>query len=263
MIDLVDSHCHLDRVDLKPFGNDTVGVLDEAREQGVSRMLCVNIDLEHFDQVRGLSHDYPMVGASVGVHPGSTEGEDPTVDTLLRLADDPQIVAIGETGLDYYYHEGDLEWQRERFRRHIAAARESGKPLIIHTRNARADTLAIMAQQGARDAGGVMHCFTEDWEMAQAALDMGFYISMSGIVTFRNAKQVQEVAAKVPLDRLLVETDSPYLAPVPYRGKSNRPSYVHCVAEYIAEMRGLPLQQLAAVTTDNFYRLFPLSREPA
>lgn len=260
MIQIVDSHCHLDRVDLNPFGGEIGAVVEEARDHGVSHMLCVNIDLEHFEKVRGLAREFVAVSASVGVHPGSTEGEDPDVDTLLDLADDPDVVAIGETGLDYHYNEGDLEWQRQRFRRHIAASRECAKPLIIHTREARADTLAIMQQEGAREAGGVMHCFTEDWEMAQAALDMGFYVSMSGIVTFRNAHQVKEVAAKVPLDRLLIETDSPYLAPVPYRGKSNRPAYVRHVAEYIAELRELPLEQLAVATTDNFFRLFPVHR---
>jgi len=266
MPQLVDSHCHLDRVDLGAFGDGSGtsvamgAVLAEAREHGVSHLLCVNIDIERFEVVRGLARDYPGVSASVGVHPGTTEGEDPTVDALLALADDPLVVAIGETGLDYHYNKGDLEWQRQRFRRHIAASRDCGKPLIIHTREAQADTLAIMTAEGARDAGGVMHCFTEDWEMAQAALDLGFYVSMSGIVTFRNAKQVQEVAAKVPLDRLLIETDSPYLAPVPRRGKSNRPAWVRYVAEFVAELRGIPVEELAAATTDNFFRLFPVDR---
>ena len=258
---LIDSHCHLDRVDLSAFDGDTAAVVDEARQHGVTHMLCVNIDMEHFDEVRGLAERFAGVSASVGVHPGTTEGLDPDVDTLLRMADSPEVVAIGETGLDYYYNKGDLEWQRDRFRRHISASRQSGKPLIIHTRDAQQDTLAIMAEEQARDAGGVMHCFTEDWEMAQAALDMGFYISMSGIVTFKNAKQVQDVAARVPLDRLLIETDSPYLTPTPYRGKSNQPGYVRYVADHVAQLRGIPVEQLAEATTDNFFRLFPVPRQ--
>lgn len=259
MIELVDSHCHIDRVDLTPFDDDPAALIEDARRCGVARLLCVNIDLEHFAEVVGLAHRFAAVSASVGVHPGSTDGEDPSVETLLRLAQDPQVVAIGETGLDYHYHQGELGWQQDRFRRHIAAARESAKPLIIHTRDAKADTLAIMAAERAGEAGGVMHCFTEDWEMAQAALDLGFYISISGIVTFRNAEQVRQVAARVPLDRLLVETDAPYLTPVPHRGKPNRPGYVRHVAEFIAELRELPLAELAAATTANYHRLFPLA----
>ena len=259
-MDLVDSHCHLDRVDLEAFDGDPAAVLREAAGHGVCHLLCVNIDLEHFEEVHGLARDHVGVSASVGVHPGSTEGEDPSVDTLLKLADHPEVIAIGETGLDYHYNKGDLEWQRERFRRHVRAARECGKPLIIHTREAREDTLAILREERAETVGGVMHCFTEDWEMAQAALDLGFYISMSGIVTFRNAQQVKDVAARVPLDRLLIETDSPYLTPMPYRGKANRPGYVRYVAEHVAELRELPIEQLAAATTDNFFALFPVPR---
>lgn len=258
---LVDSHCHLDRVDLSAFDGDTAAVVDEAGRHGVSHMLCVNIDMEHFELVRGLAERFPGISASVGVHPSTTEGQDPDVATLLRLAAPAEVVAIGETGLDYHYNDGDLEWQRDRFRRHISASKQSGKPLIIHTRDAQQDTLAIMAEEQARDAGGVMHCFTEDWDMAKAALDMGFYISMSGIVTFRNAAQVKDVASRVPLERLLIETDSPYLTPMPYRGKSNQPAYVRHVAEHIAELRDIPVEQVAEATTDNFFRLFPAQRE--
>jgi len=258
---LVDSHCHLDRVDLDPFNGDVAAVVDAARQQGVGHLLCVNIDMEHFGQVRGLAERFAEVSASVGVHPGSTEGEDPDIATLVQMAASEQVVAIGETGLDYHYNKGDLEWQRQRFRRHIHASHDSGKPLIIHTRDAQQDTLAIMAEEQARDVGGVMHCFTEDWGMARAALEMGFYISMSGIVTFRNAQQVQDVASRVPLDRLLIETDSPYLTPVPYRGKSNQPGYVRHVAEFIATLRDVPLEKLAEATTANFFDLFPVPRE--
>ena len=253
---LIDSHCHLDRVDLSAFDGDPGSMLAAARAEGVSHMLCVNIDMEHFDEVHGLALQHAGVSATVGVHPGTTAGLDPEVETLVEMAALPKVVAIGETGLDYHYNKGDLEWQRQRFRRHIHAARDSGKPLVIHTRDAQQDTLAIMVEEQARDAGGVMHCFTEDWDMASAALDLGFYISMSGIVTFRNAQQVKDVARRVPLDRLLIETDSPYLAPVPYRGKSNQPGYVRHVAEYLAELRDIPVAQLAEATTENFFRLF-------
>ncbi len=231
-------------------------VLDEASRQGVQHMLCVSVSLERFEPMLELIEPYPQVSASVGVHPDGTDVLEPDVDQLVRLGQQARIVAIGETGLDYFRVEGDVEWQRERFRTHIRAARELNKPLIVHTRAAREDTLKIMAEERAADAGGVLHCFTEDWEMAQAAMDMNFYISFSGIVTFRNAQTLKDVARKMPVERMLVETDSPYLAPVPRRGKSNQPAYVRYVAEHVAELREESMEDVAAATTNNFYALF-------
>ncbi len=256
---LIDSHCHLDRLDLAPFGGSLNTALEAAHAEGVSHFLCVSINLENFPQVLTLAHHYPNIYASVGVHPSERAGREPTTDELILLAADSSVVAIGETGLDYHYNQGDLQWQQERFRRHIAAAKTVGKPLIIHSREARADTLAILEQEGAAKVGGVMHCFTEDWETASRALDLGFYISFSGIITFRNAEELRQVARQVPLERLLVETDSPYLAPVPYRGKSNHPAWLPAVAQQLAAVRNISLSALATVTTTNFNTLF-LSR---
>lgn len=253
MTALVDSHCHLDFPELS--GN-LASVLESMVSQGVSHALCVSVSLEGFPGVLALAASHPNLFASVGVHPDHREGEEPTQERLVELAAHPRVVAIGETGLDYYRLSGDLEWQRERFRTHIRAARQSAKPLIIHTREAAADTLRLMREEEADSAGGVMHCFTETWATAEAALDLGFHISFSGIVTFRNAMSIREVAAKVPLDRLLVETDSPYLAPTPYRGKTNQPAYVRQVAEEVARVRGIPVEALAEATTTNFFNLF-------
>ena len=219
-------------------------------------MLCVAIDLEAYPAMRALVDPWPQIAVSVGVHPNEDEGRDPSADELVALAADPRVVAIGETGLDYFRSEGDLTWQQERFRRHIAAARACGKPLIIHTRAAREDTIAVMREEGAGEAGGVMHCFTEDWETARAALDLGFYISFSGILTFKTAEDLRQVAARVPLDRLLIETDAPYLAPIPHRGKPNEPRYVAHVAECVAGLRGMAVDQVAELTGANFGRLF-------
>ncbi len=254
---LVDSHCHLDRVDLEAYDNDFKRLVQTTLENGVQHMLCVSIDLESWPDMVSLVEPYPEISLSVGVHPNDKDRHEPTVDELVRLAQTSRVVAIGETGLDYFRSEGDLTWQQTRFRNHIQASRACGKPLIIHTRAAKADTLRIMQEEGANQAGGVMHCFTEDLEMAEQALEMGFYISFSGIITFRNAADLRDVASKVPLERLLVETDSPYLAPVPHRGKSNQPLYVARVAECIAELRGISLDSLARQTTENFYRCFP------
>lgn len=207
-----------------------------------------------------MARTHANIYASVGVHPNERAGADPSVEDLIRLADDPRIVAIGETGLDYYRIDGATDWQQDRFRRHIRAARASGKPLIIHTREAAPDTLRIMAEEGAGAVGGVMHCFTESWEVARAALDMNFYVSFSGIVTFRNAEALRDVARQVPGDRLLVETDAPYLAPVPLRGKTNEPAYVRYVAECVADLRGQPFPALAEQTTGNFFELFKGAR---
>jgi TatD DNase family protein len=257
MIGLIDSHCHLDRLDLEPFDNDFSKLVDATTESGVKHMLCVSIDLESYPRMLALVENFPRIYISAGVHPNDKERQEPESDELIRLATHEKNVAIGETGLDYFRSDGDLEWQRQRFRRHIAAALGCGKPLIIHTRDARKDTLDIMREEGARDAGGVMHCFTENWEMAKAALDLGFYISFSGIITFRNASELREVAKKVPQDRLLIETDAPYLTPVPHRGKPNLPGYVGHVADCLAEVRNSSREQIAALTRDNFFRLFP------
>lgn len=257
---LVDSHCHLDRVDLSSYGDDFSAMMDATREAGVSHLLCVSIDLESYPDMLALVENYPEVSVSVGVHPNDHDRREPDVDELVRLAAHPKNVAIGETGLDYFRTEGDLAWQRERFRTHIRAAREAAKPLIIHTRDARDDTIAILRDEQASAVGGVMHCFTETWEMAQAALDLNFYISFSGIVTFKSADELRQVAAKVPDDRVLIETDSPYLAPVPYRGKPNEPRYVARVAETIAELRGVATEQLVEQSSDNFFRLFSAAR---
>lgn len=255
---LVDSHCHLDCLDLGPWNGKIDGALESARENGVGHMLCVAINMENFPKVLALAEQYETVTASVGVHPNEREGHDPDVDELMKLAAHPSVVAIGETGLDYFRSEGDLDWQRERFRRHIAAAKLTNKPLIIHTRESTADTLKILREERAEEVGGVMHCFVDDWETAKQAMDMNFYISFSGIVTFKSAVTVKEVAAKVPDDRLLVETDSPYLAPVPFRGKSNQPAYVRYVAEHIAELRNTDLEVIAEKTTHNFFTLFKI-----
>ncbi|MDP1537796.1 MAG: TatD family hydrolase [Burkholderiales bacterium] len=250
---LVDSHCHLDFPEL---AGNLPAVLATMRENDVGAALCVSVTLEDFPQVLALAEQHEMLYASVGVHPDYPDLREPSVAELVELAQHPKIVAIGETGLDYYRLSGDLEWQRERFRTHIRAARQARKPLIIHTRSASADTLRLMQEEGAGEAGGVMHCFTESWEVAQGALDLGFYISFSGIVTFRNAKELKEVARRVPLDRLLIETDSPYLAPVPHRGKTNQPGWVKHVAEEVARLQGISFAEIAATTTLNFTKLF-------
>jgi TatD DNase family protein len=255
---LVDSHCHLDM--LCPEQQSIDDVLAEAGQCGVEHMLCVSVSLERFTPMMELIETYAQISASVGVHPDGTNVQDPDEEQLAGLARHERIVALGETGLDYFRIEGDVEWQRQRFRRHIRAARAVGKPLIVHTRAAKQDTLNILKQEHAGEVGGVLHCFTEDWDMARAAMDMNFHISFSGIVTFKNAQQLKDVARKMPAERMLVETDSPYLAPVPKRGKSNQPAYVRYVAEHIAELRGESLEQTASYTTQNFYRLFSGAR---
>ena len=255
---LVDSHCHLD---FPALVDNLPQVLAEMRAQNVGCALCVGVNIENLPKILALAEAHAQLFASVGVHPENDQGADPEVDELVRLAAHPKVVAIGETGLDYYWHKDRPEWQRARFRRHIAAARACGKPLIVHLRDAREDTLRLLEEEGAAAVGGVMHCFTEDWETARAALDLGFYISFSGIVTFKNAVALKEVAQRVPLDRLLVETDAPYLAPVPHRGRTNQPAYVRHVAEEIARLRGIELAEVAAATTDNFFRLFAGARD--
>ncbi len=250
---LVDSHCHLDFPDL-------AGKLDEVlaamAANGVTHALCVGVNLEQLPAVLDLAEKHANLFASVGVHPDYEEVEEPSVERLVELARHPKVVAIGETGLDYFRIQGQPEWQKERFRNHIRAARACGKSLVVHTREAAADTLAILAEEGAKEAGGVMHCFTESWEVAQGALDLGFYISFSGIITFRSAEALREVARQVPLERMLVETDSPYLAPVPHRGKTNQPAYVRHVAEEVARLHGVSVEEVGRVTSENFFRLF-------
>ena len=252
----IDSHCHLDCLDLTPFDGSFDRFVDSAQQQGIDHMLCVSINWEDYPAMRQLVQGYNNISVSVGVHPNEREGHDPTEQELIDLARKDHAVAIGETGLDYFRSDGDLEWQHQRFRTHLRAAKTLQKPVIIHTREAQQDTIRLMQEESAGEAGGVMHCFTEDWTMARQALDMDFYISFSGIVTFKNAQQVHEVAKKVPLDRLLIETDSPYLAPVPKRGKPNYPTYVRHVAEGVASLRGLDVEEVAGVSAENFHRLF-------
>ena len=254
----VDSHCHLDFPELS---SELPQLLDAMREHAVTHALCISVELPAWPSVVAIAQANANLYATVGVHPDYTDTLEPTVADLVAKAATPKIVAIGETGLDYYRLEGDLGWQRERFRRHIRAARETGKPLVIHTRSAAADTLAIMREERAHEVGGVMHCFTETWEVAQGALDLDFHISFSGIVTFKNAVELKEVARRVPLDRLLIETDSPYLAPVPYRGKRNQPAFVRYVGEEIARLRDLTAAAVGQATSANFFRLFDISPE--
>ncbi len=257
---LVDSHCHLDRLDLKAHDGSLDAALVAARERGVGHFLCIGVSADNAGAVKALTERYADVDCSVGVHPLDLEGgEAPALDWLLAELNHPHVVAIGETGLDYHYEPEAAELQQQSFRLHLQAASVTGKPVIVHTREARADTLTLL-REAALPQAGVLHCFTEDWDMAKAALDIGFYISLSGIVTFRNADALREVARKVPADRLLVETDSPYLAPIPHRGKPNLPQYVREVAEFLALVRGESFEQLAAQTTENFRRLFPLAR---
>lgn len=260
---LVDSHCHLDRLDLAAHGGSLDAALDAARARGVGQFLCIGVSADNAAAVKALADRYDDVHCSVGVHPlDLAPGQPPALDWLLQELDHPRVVAIGETGLDYHYEPEAAELQQQAFQLHLEAARITGKPVIVHTREARADTLALL-REAALPQAGVLHCFTEDWDMARAALDIGFYISLSGIVTFRNAEALREVARQVPADRLLVETDSPYLAPVPHRGKANLPQYVREVAEFLAELRGVSYDALAEQTTANFYRLFPLAQSAA
>ncbi|HUM93335.1 MAG TPA: TatD family hydrolase [Candidatus Competibacter sp.] len=260
---LVDSHCHLDRLDLDRFAGGLAGVLDAAAQNGVARLLSVATDLESWPALARMTEPYPQIALSVGVHPSEEGGRAPSAAELSALGREPRVVAIGETGLDYYYGRDSVARQQDWFRLHIAVARQLGKPLIVHTRDARADTIAILREEGAAEVGGVLHCFTEDWAMAEQALELGFYISFSGIVTFKNARQIQEVAQKAPADRMLVETDSPYLAPVPHRGKPNQPAWVRQVAECVARLRGESLEHVAAATSANYRRLFGAPSEPA
>ncbi|MDP3539753.1 MAG: TatD family hydrolase [Azonexus sp.] len=256
---LVDSHCHLDFPDL---ANRLPDVLQRMQDNGVGAAVCIGVNLEDFPKVLALAEGESRLYATVGVHPEYTDVEEPTEDQLVNLAAHPKVIAIGETGLDYYWQKDKPEWQRQRFRTHIGAAKRCGKPLVVHTRDSAADTLRLLREEGAGAVGGVMHCFTENWEIAREALDLGFHLSFSGIVTFKNATIVKEVAQKCPLDRILVETDSPYLAPMPYRGKPNQPAYVRHVAEEIARLRSVPYEAVVEATTQNFFSLFKHARLP-
>ena len=253
---LVDSHCHLDCIDLSEFDNRFDRLIDAATGAGVEHMLCVSINLEKYPHMLEQVRQYPQISVSAGMHPMADESDDFTVDYLTELASDDKVVAIGETGLDYYYHKGDPAWQQKRFRAHIQVANQLDKPVIVHTRDAGEDTLAILREENASRCSGVIHCFTETQAFAEQALDLGFMISFSGIVTFNNADRLRAVARSVPDDRLLIETDAPYLAPVPHRGKQNQPAYVRQVAEVIAEVRETSVEHIAEISRDNFYRLF-------
>ncbi|WP_341705933.1 TatD family hydrolase [Halopseudomonas sp.] len=257
---LIDSHCHLDRLDLTPYNGSLDALLDAARSRGVGKFLCIGVDADNAATVQELAERYADVFCSVGIHPlDLKDGNATDLNWLLKALDHPRTVAIGETGLDYHYEPELAEQQKASFAIHLQAAQQTGKPVVIHTRAARQDTLDMLREADLANAG-VLHCFTEDWDMARAALDMGYYISLSGIVTFRNADALREVARQVPADRLLVETDSPYLAPIPHRGKPNEPQFVCEVAAFLANLRGESLERLQQQTTDNFHRLFPLSQ---
>lgn len=255
----IDSHCHLNMLADEPGGVDAA--VKAALADDIEHLLCIAVDKASSDEVVQIAEQYAPITASVGIHPNADSAETITVDELVALSQHPKVMATGETGLDYFRSEGDLEWQRDRFRVHIEAAKQTQKPLIIHTREARNDTMDILESEGAENAGGIIHCFTENWETAKRALDIGFYISLSGIVTFKSARELQDVAKKLPLDRMLIETDSPYLAPVPHRGKTNQPKFVKHVAEFVAELRGDSVENIARQTTANFYRLFPQARQ--
>lgn len=255
---LIDSHCHLNRLNLDAYQGDLGRLLQAARDVGVKHFLCVCVDLTEVQTLIQIVEKFSDVSMSVGLHPSDHAEKEPRVDDLIALANHPKVVAIGETGLDYHYNDSGFDVMQERFRRHIRAARELKKPLIVHTRDAREDTIRILREEKAHECSGVMHCFTEDWVMAQQAIELGFYISFSGIVTFQNAKNVQEVVQKVPLEKMLIETDAPYLAPVPYRGKPNEPQYVKYVAEKIAELKQVRYEDVVKITGDNFFKLFNL-----
>jgi len=253
---VIDSHCHLDRIDLTPYDGQFKNFVEASQEQQIETMLCISIDLESYPAMYQLVESVENIPVTVGVHPNVKDCHDPSVEELVDLGKDPKVIGIGETGLDYFRSEGDLDWQHQRFRHHIRAAKILDKPLIVHTREARDDTIRILQEEEAHEVGGVIHCFTEDWAMAEKALALNFYISFSGIVTFKNARQVQEVAQRIPEDRFLIETDSPYLAPVPFRGKPNYQLYVHHVAEFLAQLRNTNVEEIAEQSSRNFRTLF-------
>ncbi len=259
----VDSHCHLDCIDLSDFDNNFDTLIQQTYDAGIEHMLCVSINLQKYPDMLDKVRNYSNISVSVGMHPMADETDDFSVEHLTELATDEKVVAIGETGLDYYYHKDKPQWQQERFRAHIQVAKQLNKPVVVHTRDAGDDTLKILSQENAEQCGGVIHCFTETQAFANQALEMGFMISISGIITFRNADVLREIAKTIPDDRLLIETDSPYLAPMPYRGKQNQPAYVQHVAETLAEVRNTSVEHIAEISRNNFYRLFNLATSKA
>lgn len=258
---LIDSHCHLDRLKLDPYSGDLSAAIAAAHARGIQQMLCIGISLENIQTVIDIAQAHPRVVASVGVHPCDVKEGAATAEQLINWASQPKVVALGETGLDYHYETESKDIQHESFALHLGVGKQLGLPVVVHTREAKADTLSLIKEHGSLESSGVLHCFTEDWEMAKAALDLNYYISISGIVTFKNAEQIRDVVRNMPIDRLLVETDSPYLAPIPYRGKPNEPKYVREVAQFVADVRGMPLEDLAQKTTENFYRLFNKAKQ--
>ena len=254
----IDSHCHLDRLDLAEFNHDINNVVDAASKAGVSEMLCVCVTLEDFPNMAESTKRFENVYLTCGAHPLNQEDQIEE-ENLLKLSQHERVIAIGETGLDYFYAPETKEVQQDSFRKHIRVARALNKPLIIHTRDAREDTLDILREEKAAEVGGILHCFTESLEMAEAAIEMGFYISYSGIVTFKNATELREVAKRIPNDKFLIETDAPYLAPVPHRGKQNQPAYVVDVAKHLASVRGQSVEEIAKLSTTNFKCLFNLA----
>lgn len=258
---LIDSHCHLDRLKLEKYGGNLAAAIAAAHECDIQQMLCIGISLSNIQTVIDIAHQYPGVVASVGVHPCDVKEGTASETQLLAWADEPKVVALGETGLDYHYETESKDLQHESFALHLIAGGKAGLPVVVHTREAREDTLALIKAHGSLESAGVLHCFTEDWGMAKRALDLNYYISISGIVTFKTAEQIRDVVRRMPLDRLLVETDSPYLAPVPYRGKPNEPKYVREVAEFVADVKGISFEELAHHTTENFYRLFNKAKQ--
>lgn len=259
----VDSHCHLDRLKLEEFDDGLNSVIGLAKEQGVEHFLCVSVSLQDFSSMVEAVKPFDCVSISCGVHPLHQEDAEYEYDDLIRLASDERVVAVGETGLDFFYSPESKDIQIDSFRKHVRAAVALNKPLIIHTRDARQETIDILKQEGAEKVGGVLHCFTESLEMAEQAMELGFYISISGIVTFKNAAELQSTVREIPLDRLLIETDSPWLAPIPHRGKQNQPAYVKNVAQFVADLKGISIDELATITTHNFYQLFSLTNKPA
>lgn len=258
---LIDSHCHLDRINLDRYNGNLAEAIAATNERGIQQMLCISVSLDNIQTVIDIAHAHPSVVASVGVHPCDVKEGTATAEQLMQWALQPKVVALGETGLDYHYETESKALQHESFALHLDVGKKIGLPVVVHTREARADTLALIKEHGSLEHSGVLHCFTEDWEMAKAALDLNYYISISGIVTFKTAEQIRDVVRHMPLDRILVETDSPYLAPIPYRGKPNEPKYVLEVAQFVADIKGIPLQDFAAQTSENFYRLFKKAKQ--
>jgi len=256
---LVDSHCHLDCIDLSEFDNNFDKLIQDSLNAGIEHMLCVSINLQKYPAMLEKVRQYQNISVSAGMHPMADETDEFSVDYLTELADDEKVVAIGETGLDYYYHKGDPQWQLQRFRAHIQVANQVNKPVIIHTRDAGDDTLKVLQEESAEQCGGVIHCFTETQEFANQALEMGLMISISGIVTFRNADVLRKIAKSIPDNRLLIETDSPYLAPMPHRGKQNQPAFVRHVAETLADIRNTSVEHIAEISRNNYYQLFNIA----